>query len=144
MSRLVTAVVVGVACAVPVRARWLNWRGPASTGVSPEEGLPVEWGDARAIAWKSPVRGLGISSPIVAGNLVVVTSQAGSGEVRSGPRLVQGANAADAGERALGAGPRAGEGRAAFVVTALDRMTGRRAWEYELSAEGPLPFVHEK
>src|SRR5262245_36941611 len=81
--------------------QWPTWRGPGSTGVSAERGLPTEWSDARAVAWKSPIRGLGISSPIVAGNLVVVTSQAGTGEVRSGPRLVQGADPLQAGERAL-------------------------------------------
>ena len=122
---------------------WPNWRGPSSSGVSPERGLPVEWSDSRAVAWKTPVRGLGISSPIVAGNLVIVTSQAGNGEVRSGPRLVQGADPLQAGERNLVA-PGGGDGRATFLVTAIDRTSGRRAWEFELPAEGALPFVHEK
>src|SRR5262245_55288133 len=81
---------------------WPNWRGPASTGVSGEGGLPVRWSDTENIAWKAPIRGLGISSPIVWGDSVFVTSQVGSGVARSGPRLVQNEDAAGAGERALG------------------------------------------
>jgi outer membrane protein assembly factor BamB len=57
---------------------------------------------------------------------------------------VQGANPAEAGERALGAGPTEGDGKVVFLVSAFDRRTGRRAWQFELPAEGALPFVHEK
>ena len=122
---------------------WPHWRGPSFSGVSVEPKLPSRWTDSENVAWKSAVRGLGISSPIVWGNLVIVTSQVGSGTVRPGPRLVQGANPIEAGERPLGtAAP--SEGAVTFVVTAFDRSSGKRAWEFELSAEGPLQSVHEK
>lgn len=123
---------------------WPHWRGPSASGVSSEAKLPVRWNDSENVAWKTPVNGLGISSPIVWGNLVVVTSQAGSGTVRPGPRLVQGGNPLEAGERPLGNAAAVGDGKVTFLVTALDRTTGKRAWEFELPAEGPLPSVHEK
>ena len=121
---------------------WPHWRGPSASGVSKEEKLPAKWSDTENVAWKVPVNGLGISSPIVWGNLVIVTSQAGSGTVRQGPRLVQSGNPIESGERALNA--TSGDGKVTFHVTALDRNNGRRAWEFELPAEGPLPSVHEK
>ena len=31
-----------------------------------------------------------------------------------------------------------------FIVTAFDRVSGRKNWEYDLAAEGQLPDVHEK
>ncbi len=123
---------------------WPNWRGPSASGVSTEQGLPVRWGNAENIAWKAPLRGFGISSPIVWGDLVFVTSQVGNGEVRPGPRLVQSGNPVEAGERPLGSGPTRGDGKVSFLVSALDRASGRRAWEFELAAEQPLPSVHEK
>jgi outer membrane protein assembly factor BamB len=123
---------------------WPHWRGPAFSGVSSEAKLPSRWSDSENIAWKSSVRGLGISSPIVWGNLVIVTSQVGSGTVRPGPRLVQGGNPLEAGERPLGSGAGAGEGSVVFLVSAFDRVSGKRVWEFELPAEGPLPSVHEK
>ena len=121
---------------------WPHWRGPSASGVSKEEKLPAKWSDTENVAWKVPVNGLGISSPIVWANLVIVTSQSGSGTVRQGPRLVQSGNPLESGERALSA--TSGDGKVTFLVTALDRNSGRRAWEFELPAEGPLPSVHEK
>ena len=140
----IVAVVLIVLAAHLGADHWPHWRGPAATGVSSESQLPVRWSDRENVAWKVPIPGLGISSPIVWGDLVVVTSQAGSGTVRPGPRLVQGANPNDAGERALGAGAGAGDGNVRFLVTAFDRRSGSRAWQFELPAEQPLPAVHEK
>jgi outer membrane protein assembly factor BamB len=138
------AVLFGVLVVHVHADHWPQWRGPLASGVSSEQGLPIRWSDSENVAWKAQLAGLGISSPIVWGDRVFVTSQAGNGVVRPGPRLVQGANAADAGERPLGAGPTSGDGKVVFVVSAFDRVSGRRAWQFELPAEGPLPSVHEK
>jgi outer membrane protein assembly factor BamB len=124
--------------------QWPHWRGATASGVSPERGLPVQWSEGENIAWKAPLAGLGVSSPIVAGDLVFVTSQAGSGVVRPGPRLVQGGNPLEAGERPLGSGPRPGDQKVSFLLTALNRSSGARAWQFELPAEAPFPPVHEK
>lgn len=146
MRKQLTCIVIllGLLAVTLGAEQWPQWRGPAASGISTESGLPVRWSDTENIAWKAPLPGLGISSPIVAGNLVFVTSQAGTGEVRSGPRLVQGANPLEAGERPLGNGPTSGSGRVSFLVSAFDRATGKRAWQFDLPGEGPLPSVHEK
>jgi len=123
---------------------WPNWRGPTASGVSPEAALPVRWSDSENVAWKIPLSGLSVSSPVVWGDLVFVTSQRGSGVVRPGPRLVQGGNPLDAGERPLGNDPTSGERTLAFLISAFDRSSGRRAWEFDLAAEGPFSPVHEK
>jgi outer membrane protein assembly factor BamB len=126
---------------------WPNWRGPSSSGVSGEAGLPVTWSDTENIAWKARFRGLGVSSPIVWGDRVFVTSQIGGGESRSGPRLFQASDAAAAGERALGGGASntsSGMQSAIFLVTAFMAGTGMQLWEFQLPSEGPLQPVHEK
>lgn len=123
---------------------WPHWRGPSASGVSAEAKLPVRWSATENIAWKAPVNGLGISSPIVWGNLVIVTSQAGNGTVRPGPRLVQTGDPLEAGERPLVSAAPGGVDKVTFLVTALDRTRGKNAWEFTLPAEGPLPSVHEK
>ena len=105
--RLLAPVVMILIALTQLRAEnWPHWRGPAATGVSTETGLPERWSDTENIAWKAPVRGLGISSPVVWGDQVFVTSQIGRSARRAGnhPTLVQGGNPADAGERALGGG----------------------------------------
>ena len=135
-----------IASIVPVQAEnWPHWRGPAQSGVSNEGTLPERWSNEENIAWKAPLRGRGISSPVVWGDSVFVTSQIGRGTRRAGthPTLVQGGNPAEAGERALTASEDAG-GKVSFLVTALNRIDGRKLWEYELAAEGRLAEVHDK
>ena len=57
---------------------WPQWRGPASLGISAETGLPARWSPTENVAWKAALAGIGASSPIVTGGIVVVTSQIGS------------------------------------------------------------------
>src|SRR5262245_39571970 len=97
---------------------WPNWRGPLASSVSREQNLPSRWSDVENVAWKAPVRGLGISSPIVSRDRVFVTSQTGSGTSRPGPRLFEDGDASAVGERRLG--DAAPEVQAvAFLVTAF-------------------------
>ena len=126
---------------------WLHWRGPLMTGVWPGAGVPASWSATENVAWKAPLGGLGVSTPIVAGDRVIATSQIGAGDRRPGshPRLVQGGDAAAQGERALGAGTQAaGPGDVVFLVEAFNRADGKRAWEFRLPAAGPLTPVHDK
>jgi outer membrane protein assembly factor BamB len=148
MKQLTLAAMVLMALAPLHAENWPHWRGAASIGVSTETGLPDRWSDTENVAWKAPVRGLGISSPIVWGDQVFVTSQIGRSARRAGnhPTLVQGGNPSEAGERALGGGAAAAPvpGKVSFLVTALNRADGRKLWEFELPAEGELAEVHDK
>jgi outer membrane protein assembly factor BamB len=79
--RLVVAAIV-LACANSAAAQtsssatedWPQFRGPDGQGHSVERGLPLEWGEARNVRWKSPIAGLGWSSPVVADGKVWLTS----------------------------------------------------------------------
>ena len=53
---------------------WPQFRGPTGQGHSAERGVPVEWSESRHVVWKTPVPGLGWSSPVVAGRRVWVTT----------------------------------------------------------------------
>jgi len=53
---------------------WPEFRGPTGQGHSTEKGVPVEWSEYRNIKWKTPVAGLGWSSPVVAGGKVWLTT----------------------------------------------------------------------
>ena len=104
-SLFATLTIVSLFATVVIKADdWPNWRGPDASGVSSERTLPTGWSTTENIAWKVPIAGAGISTPIVSGDRVFVTSQIGTGISRQGPRLVQGGDAAAMGERALGSG----------------------------------------
>ena len=138
---LALALVAGVTVSA---ADWPQWRGPHGSGIADEKDLPERWSATENVAWKANLGGVGVSSPIVSGNAVFVTSQIGTGLSRQGPRLAQGAGAAGA-ERALDC-RRADRPptRCVFLVEAFDRATGRRLWQYRMDAVGPLESVHDK
>ena len=125
-------------------ADWPHWRGPAATGIAAASSLPSSWSATENVAWQVPLEGAGVSSPIVSGNRVFVTSQAGDGRRRAGnhPTLTQGGDPAAAGELKLQR--RASRTDVAFVVEAFDRASGKRLWMHETSPEGELPPVHDK
>jgi outer membrane protein assembly factor BamB len=52
---------------------WMQFRGPNGTGVSPSIGLPVEFGPASALIWKTPLPP-GHSSPVVTATRIFVTA----------------------------------------------------------------------
>lgn len=123
---------------------WPQWRGASGNSVSSEAGLPVRW-SKEEIAWKAPLKGLGVSSPIVWGDRVFVTSQLGQGVLREGqhPTLARGPEAAS--EKPLGSKATAtGEKQVQFLVEAFNRTDGWKLWEYRLPAEGQLLPVHQK
>ena len=54
---------------------WPWWRGPLRNGVSQSDPPPpLEWDDSKNVLWKTPIPGRGHSSPIVAGQQVVLTT----------------------------------------------------------------------
>ena len=55
-------------------AQWPEFRGPGGQGHSTERGLPLAWSESKNVAWKTPVPGLGWSSPVIAGGRVWLTA----------------------------------------------------------------------
>ncbi len=114
---------------------WPQWRGPAGDGISPEKNLPIRWSATENIAWKSPVAGLGTSTPVIWADHVFVTSQIGDGPFEGRSRDFENAVVAK----------RTGESKQVkFSVQAFDRRTGKLRWDYRFEAEGALQPVHVK
>jgi outer membrane protein assembly factor BamB len=54
---------------------WLQWRGPNGNGVAHATAKPpLTWSETENVKWKAYIPGRGLSSPIVAGDLVIVTT----------------------------------------------------------------------
>jgi outer membrane protein assembly factor BamB len=136
------ALAIGVGVTVSA-ADWPQWRGPHGSGIADDKDLPEHWSATENVAWKARLGGVGVSSPIVSGNAVFVTSQIGTGLSRQGPRLAQGAGAAGAGERSI-ASDGSSSDKVAFLIEAFDRSTGRRLWQHRMDALGPLESTHDK
>ena len=135
-----------------VAPQWPQWRGPSSAGVSTEADLPTTWSATENLAWKTPLAGLGASSPIVWGDRVIVTSQVGRTPVAAGShpllarddRSLAGREAPIGGDRAA-SGPDGGQhSKTYLVVEAFARRNGTRLWAYRTEAIGPFSELHEK
>ena len=75
MKTLVVAcVILSAAIASAQDVSWPQFRGPDGQGHSSERGVPLEWSETRNIAWKTPIPGLGWSSPVVANGKVWITT----------------------------------------------------------------------
>jgi outer membrane protein assembly factor BamB len=146
VAALVAAPLVTLLSGAIYAADWPQWRGPGSSGIAPDTRLPVRWTGTDGVKWKAAITGAGVSTPIVSGDRVFVTSQIGAGVRREGnhPRLVQGSDAAAQGERALTATAANDATTTFFVVEALNRADGKRIWERRIAAEGDLTPVHDK
>ena len=116
---------------------WPAFRGTNRSGVAPDARPPVSWdvASSKNVAWKVAIPGLGHSSPIVWGSRVYVTTAVGEG--------------AD-GSVKTGDSSRAGIGAAKDLVPhswrliAVDRATGRIAWDREMVRRVPRVKRHVK
>lgn len=61
---------------------WPSFRGPRASGVAEGFETPVRWdvGDGEGVLWRTPVPGLGHSSPVVWGDRVFVTTAVSEGD----------------------------------------------------------------
>jgi len=76
MKRMLTALaslaIAGAALGADKPLAWPQFRGPGGSGVADDQKPPVDFGPDKNVKWKVPAPE-GLSSPIVAGNLIVIT-----------------------------------------------------------------------
>lgn len=65
--------------------QWPSFRGPNGNGVADGYPLPLDWSieNSRNILWKTPIPGLGLSSPIVWNDKIFVSSSIGEKQDRT-------------------------------------------------------------
>jgi outer membrane protein assembly factor BamB len=114
---------------------WPSFRGQNGSGAGDGSDLPITWDAEKSInvSWKTPIPGLGHSSPIVWGELVFVTtavSSATNSEFVHGPTDTP-ASADD-------------NSKHSFRVYCLNKKTGRIIWQKEIHQGVPKTKRHLK
>lgn len=72
------AVVLGSVATQLVAGDWARFRGPNGSGISTDQAsIPATWSDTENLSWKAELPGPGLSSPIVVGDRIFVTSWSG-------------------------------------------------------------------
>jgi outer membrane protein assembly factor BamB len=75
--RLPMTVSVVLWCVAAAASDWPEFLGPRGRGTAPDQPIRSRWSEAEGIAWKVDLPGRGASSPIVVGDLVIVTASSG-------------------------------------------------------------------
>ena len=112
---------------------WPSFRGPGARGVVEKQNLPMAWdvANGKNIAWKTEIPGLGLSSPIVWGPLVFLTTA-----VSSNPQMIFEATLKGELDRRQDAAEQE------FRVLAIDKKSGRIAWNAVASKTKPRVLRH--
>jgi len=132
-----------------IQRNWPQWRGPTAKGVAPLAQPPVTWSETEHVKWKLKIPGLGTSTPIVWENQVFIVTAIPTGkktEPAAPPAAAVPEPAVGEGEgrRRRGGGMRAEKPSEAyqFVVLAVDRTTGKIAWQKTAREEVPHEGHH--
>jgi outer membrane protein assembly factor BamB len=120
--------------AIAAAENWPQWRGPGGQGISSEAGLPTTWGPETNVAWKTALPGTGMSSPIVWGDRIYVTSVI-EGAVVPNHRSVKHRFGKD--EDWVHPDSVAGDKQHTFKVIALDAKSGKILWD-RTAYDGPV------
>ena len=128
-----TAAAARVSPGVQAVQNWTQFRGPGAMGVAEDPSLPDTWSTTENVAWRTDVPGRGWSSPIVVGDLVVVTSVISSVEEEEARKGLY-----FGGERPTPTVPHR------WVVLAVDWSSGEIRWQREVHGGVPGTGRHLK
>jgi outer membrane protein assembly factor BamB len=73
-SSLIALLGVVATALTAVGQEWPQFRGPDGQGHATVSSVPTSWSETENIAWKTPIPGLGWSSPVVNGNQIWLTT----------------------------------------------------------------------
>lgn len=115
---------------------WPQFRGPSACGIADGKPTPLEWNvqDGTRIRWKTPIPGLGYSSPVIWGDRIFITTAVNAKEERPEVKVGLYGNIESIDEPA----------EHSFRVMCLDRDTGRILWDKEACREVPRVKRHRK
>ena len=107
---------------------WLQWRGPFNNGMAIGD-APLHWSDNTNVKWKVAIPGKGHSTPVMAGDRLFLTTAipTGRGTASRSGRADGGAN---------------GGLEHRFEVIAIDRNTGKTAWQRTATVAVPHEGYH--
>jgi outer membrane protein assembly factor BamB len=129
---------IGVICTArcaSAQSPWPQFRGPGARGIAAGDALPPDrWSTTDNVAWKRDIPGRGWSSPVVAGDRVVLTTVVNTGETEAAKKGLY-----FGGER-----PKPAESVHQWRVVCLDLATGAVLWEKQVHEGVPKTPIHIK
>ncbi len=117
---------------------WPTWRGPDGNSVSSGT-PPIQFGEEDNLKWKAALPGKGLSTPIIVGGRVFVTTAVSAEPEAGGSGSSRGSTG---GGRGRGRGRSAPLSETDFLVIAFDRQDGSVVWEQIARTQVPHQGTH--
>jgi outer membrane protein assembly factor BamB len=143
LTLLSTAAPAGAA--VQASENWPSWRGPDHNGVAPSGGAPTEWGEEKNIRWRAELPGLGISTPVVWGDYLYVTSAVETDKLADGSKAEVQPEPEEGRRRGRGRRGRGSSGPKKvheFRVMCVSRADGSVVWSKTVAETAPHEGIH--
>ncbi len=118
-------------------SNWPAWRGPLFTGEVVKGNPPTVWNEEKNIKWKTPIPGKGLSTPIIWGDQIFITSAVPLDKKLSDEELAK--------LKTGGASwmqPKLPEYLQQFVVYSIDRNNGKIIWQKVVREQFPHEGTH--
>lgn len=121
----------------PGPADWPGFRGAGGRNVVAARAYPAEWSAERNLAWSAEIPGGGLSSPVVVGERVLVTTAVGNGD-----EIPQGMAGGLKSPMSRGGGGPKPTIELSYRVRCLGLADGKLLWEREIGKNVPPYAVH--
>lgn len=112
---------------------WPNWRGPEFSGAVPDSNPPTTWSETDNIRWKVDVPGFGLATPVIWGDHIFLLTAVKTDKEAEGAEKPEGRSWMK---------PIVAENYYSFDVIALDRATGKQAWQTSAVEKVPHETTH--
>ena len=121
---------------------WPTWRGPLFSGESVKGSPPTIWSKTKNVKWKMPIPRKGLSTPIIWGDQIFITSAVSLDKKASAEAVKKLKEAQPAWLRTTGSG-NVPEYIQQFVVYSINRNNGNIIWQRVVREQFPHEGTHK-
>jgi len=115
---------------------WPNWRGPLNSGEAVKGNPPAVWSETKNVKWKIPIPGKGLSTPVIWGDQLFITSSVSTD--KKNPAMENKPKA----KQQSWMQPVEPEYLQQFIVYSINRNTGKIIWQKVVSEQFPHEGTH--
>lgn len=118
---------------------WPTWRGPLFTGEAVKGNPPTVWSETDNVKWKVTVPGKGLSSPVIWGDQIFITSAISLDKKASAETIQKMKESQPQWMQSMSSVP---EYLQQFVVFSMDRKNGKTIWQKVVREQFPHEGTH--
>ena len=121
---------------------WPTWRGPLFSGEAVKGSPPTIWSETKNVKWKIPIPGKGLSTPVIWGDQIFITSAVSLDKKASAEAVKKLKEAQPLWLRTTGSG-NVPEYIQQFVVYSINRNNGEITWQRVVREQFPHEGTHK-